>query len=87
MMHWLIWQSARRRRIKSLERARQQALEELDAAEAEYTAACSRLGYANKHGGINGALCRIVYARMNVRLAGLRALDALDELEAYQNER
>ncbi len=86
-MHWIFWQAARKRRLRSLERARQQALEELDVAEAAYAQACSRLAYANGHGGRNGALARIAHARTNVRLAGLRALDALDELEAARCER
>lgn len=86
-MHWLFWQHARKRRIRSLERARQQALEDLDEAEAEYEQACSRLAFANVLGTKNGALSRIAHARQAVRLAGLRALDALDELEAARCER
>ncbi len=86
-MHWIFWQAARKRRLRSLERARQQALMELDVTEAEYNAACARLAFANRHGGKNAALAWVAHSRSAVRAASQNALDALDELEAARCER
>lgn len=86
-MHWIIWQTARKRRLRSLERARQQALEELDVAEAAYVQACKMLSVYNQIPHRRIAFMTINRTRQAVRLAGQRALEALDDMEAAQRER
>ena len=86
-MHWIFWQAARKRRLRSLERARQQALEWLDKAEAYHLAARGILSEANRHGDNKPALANMAYAHKALRLAEIQALEALDELEAARCER
>ncbi len=85
-MHWIFWQAARKRRIRSLERARQQALEDYDEAELNYKVVCGQLAWANQMGRKALGMHNIAVARQAMRLAGQVALQALDELEAARCE-